>query len=46
MEELNVRIDRAEREAAAGLGEDHEEVFQKIRERFAHKEEYEMAAAI
>lgn len=46
MEELNVRIDRAEREAAAGLGEDHEEVFQKIRERFAHKKEYEMAATI
>lgn len=46
MEELNARIDRAESEAAAGLGEDHEEVFRKIRERFAHKKEYEMTAAI
>ena len=46
MEELNVRIDRAEREATAGLGEDHDEVFRKIRERFSNKEEYEKTVAI
>ena len=45
MEEINARIDQAERESAAGLGQDSEEMFRELEEEFAQKEELEMMEA-
>ena len=45
MEEINSRIDQAERESAAGLGQDSEEMFREMEEEFMH-EEYVMAEAV
>lgn len=50
-EEINARIDQAEREMAAGLGQDSEEMFRELEELFAHEEaeselEYELAEAV
>ena len=39
MEELNARIDKAEREIAAGLGTPHEEVMRRSREKLARKKQ-------
>ena len=38
MEEINSRIDQAERESAAGLGQDSEEMFREMEEEFMHEE--------
>lgn len=46
MEEINARIDQAERESAAGLGQDSEELFRELEEEFAREEELEMAGAV
>lgn len=47
MEELHARIDKAEREIAAGLGTPHEEVMRRSREKLARKkQELEMPEAI
>ena len=47
IEELNARIDKAEREIAAGLGTPHEEVMRRSREKLARKkQELEMAEAV
>ena len=45
MEEINERLDQAERESAAGLGQDSEEMFREMEEDFA-REEIEMAEAV
>ena len=45
LEELNSRIDKAERESAAGLGQDSEEMFNELEEEFA-REELEMSEAV
>ena len=45
MEEINSRISQAERESAAGLGQDSEEMFRELEEEFA-REELEMSVAI
>lgn len=45
MEEVNARLDIAERQAAAGLSIDNDEVFRRIKEKFA-AEEYELNATI
>ena len=45
MEEINSRIDQAERESAAGLGQDSEEMFREMEEEFM-REELEMAEAV
>lgn len=37
MEEINSRIDQAERESAAGLGQDSEEMFRELEEEFIHE---------
>ena len=39
MEELHARIDKAEREIAAGLGTPHEEVMRRSREKLARKKQ-------
>jgi hypothetical protein len=47
MEEINARIDQAERESAAGLGQDSEEMFRELEEEFAREEqELELAKAV
>ena len=47
MEEINARIDQAERESAAGLGQDSEEMFRELEEEFAREEqELELAEAV
>ena len=38
MEEINSRIDQTERESAAGLGQDSEEMFREMEEEFMHEE--------
>ena len=38
MEEINSRIDQAERESADGLGQDSEEMFREMEEEFIHEE--------
>ena len=45
LEELNARIDQAERESAAGLGQDSEEMFSELEEEFA-REELELSEAV
>ena len=45
MEEINARIDQAERESAAGLGQDSEEMFRELEEEFAYNE-LEMVEAV
>ena len=45
VEELNARIDQAERESAAGLGQDSEEMFRELEEEFA-REELELSEAV
>ena len=45
MEELNARIDQAERESAASLGQDSEEMFSELEEEFA-REDLELAEAV
>lgn len=47
MEEIHARIDKAEREIAAGLGTPHEEVMRRSREKLARKrQELEIAEAV
>lgn len=51
MDEINARIDQSEREMAAGLGQDSEEMFREIEEEFLREEaeyklENEMAEAV
>ena len=47
MEEINAMIDQAEREMAAGLGQDSEEMFRELEEEFAREDmEYTMAEAV
>ena len=46
IEELHARIAQSERDSAAGLGQDSEEMFREIEEEFAREEELEMAEAI
>lgn len=36
MEELNARIDKAEKQITEGLSRDHEEVFQELEKEFSH----------
>ena len=38
MEEINSRIDQAEQESAAGLGQDSEEMFREMEEDFVREE--------
>lgn len=38
MEEINAMIDEAERESAAGLGQDSEEMFRELEEELSDKE--------
>ena len=45
VEELNARIDQAERESAAGLGQDSEEMFRELEEEFT-REELELSEAV
>ena len=45
MEEINARIDKAERESAAGLGIDGEDMFRGFEDEFA-REEIAMAEAV
>ena len=45
MEEINSRIDQAEQESAAGLGQDSEEMFREMEEDFV-REEVEMSKAV
>ena len=45
MEELNARIDEAERQIAAGLSQDSDEMFRELEEEFA-QEEWAMAEAV
>ncbi|MBR4676489.1 MAG: hypothetical protein IKO99_00645 [Bacteroidales bacterium] len=43
IDEINARIDQSEREMAAGLGQDSEEMFREIEEEFLREEaEYEL----
>ena len=46
IEELNARIDRAEEESAAGLGQDFDEFLDELEEEFAREEELELAEAV
>ena len=47
MEEIHARIDKAEREIAAGLGTPHEEVMRRSREKLARKrQELEIAEVV
>ena len=43
MEELNARIERSERESAAGLGQTTEEMFCELEAEFAQEDKLEMA---
>ena len=45
MEEINARIDQAERESAAGLGQDSEEMFRELEDEFAYND-LEMVEAV
>jgi hypothetical protein len=44
VEEINARIDQAERESALGLGIDTEEMLREMDEEFGHEEKLEIAA--
>lgn len=44
IEEINARIDQAERESALGLGIDTEEMLREMDEEFGHEEKLEIAA--
>ena len=47
MDEINAMIDQAEREMAAGLGQDSEDMFRELEEEFAREDmEYTMAEAV
>ena len=46
MEELNARIDRAERESAAGLGQDFDEFMDELEEEFAEEDALLVAEAV
>ena len=46
IEELNARIDQSERESAAGLGQDSEEMFRELEEEFAREEQLKIAEAV
>ena len=47
MEEINAMIDQAEREMAAGLGQDSEDMFRELAEEFTREDmEYAMAEAV
>lgn len=39
MEEINAMIDQAERESAAGLGQDSEDMFRELEEEFVREEQ-------
>lgn len=45
MEEINAMIDQSERDSAAGLGQDSEEMFSELEEEFA-REELELVEAV
>ena len=45
MDEINAMIDQSERDSAAGLGQDSEEMFSELEEEFA-REELEMVEAV
>ena len=45
MEEINAMIDQSERDSAAGLGQDSEEMFSELEEEFA-REELEIVEAV
>lgn len=44
IEEINARIDQAERESVLGLGIDTEEMLREMDEEFGHEEKLEIAA--
>lgn len=46
IEEINARIDQAERESALGLGIDTEEMLREMDEEFGREEKLEMAATL
>ena len=46
MEEINARIDEAERQSAAGLGIDSEEMFRQLEQEFSEEEHIELAEAV
>lgn len=46
MEEIHEMIAQAQRESAAGLGQDSEEMFRELKEEFAHEEQLEMSEAV
>ena len=46
MEEIRSMMAQAERESAAGLGQDSEEMFRELQEEFAREEQTEMLEAV
>lgn len=46
MEEIRSMMVQAERESAAGLGQDSEEMFRELQEEFAREEQTEMLEAV
>ena len=46
MEEINARIDEAERQIAEGLTIDSEDMFRELEEEFAREEQFEFAEAV
>lgn len=46
MEEINARIDEAERQIAEGLTIDSEDMFRELEEEFAREEQFELAEAV
>lgn len=46
IEEINARIDQAERESALGLGIDTEEMLREMDEELSREEKLEMAATL
>ena len=43
MEEINARIDQAERESAAGMGRDFDDFMRELEEEFAEEDRKEQA---
>ena len=46
IEEINARIDQAEKESALGLGIDTEEMLREMDEEFGREKKHEMAATL
>ena len=46
MKEIHDMIAQAERESAAGLGQENEEMFRELEEEFAREEDVEMVEAV